>query len=67
MRFMNRSGIQLAVFMSWVRRRRRRVAAQLEEVLDVVVPGLQVGAAAAPALAAWLTATSWSLCSLRKG
>ncbi len=53
MRFMKRSGIQLAVFMSWQRRRWSPVfVAELEEVLDVVVPGFQVGAAGAAAFAA---------------
>jgi hypothetical protein len=43
------------------------VHAELEEVLDVVVPDFEVGAAGARRLPPWLTATSWSLWSLRKG
>ena len=52
-RFMNRSGIQLAVFMSWVRRRSSPVFLRSsDELLDIQVPGFQVGADRALAFAA---------------
>ena len=52
-RFMKRSGTQLARLRLWVRARLvAGVVAQLEELLDVGVPGLQVHAAGALALAA---------------
>jgi hypothetical protein len=43
------------------------VLAQVEEVLDVEVPGLEVGAHGALALAALVDATAVSLATLRKG
>ena len=68
MRFMNRSGIQFAVFMSCVRRRSSPVSvAQLEEVLDVVVPGFEVGAAGAPALAALVHGDELVVVQLEEG
>ena len=64
---MNRSGIQLAVFMSGTTTVVTGVLAQLEEFLDVQVPGLQVGADRPLRLPPWLTATAVSLTTFRKG
>jgi len=68
MRFMKRSGSSSpCVHVVGAAAVVTRVAAELEELEDVVVPGLEVGAAGALRLPPWLTATSWSLWSLRKG
>ena len=68
MRFMNRSGIQLAVFMSWVRRRSSPVLLRsFEEVLDVVVPGFEVGAAGAAAFAALVDGDELVVVELEEG
>ena len=43
------------------------VLAQFEKLFNVEVPGFEVGATGTAAFAPWFTATSWSLCNLRKG